>query len=980
MRTKIFTILILLSAAIVFIYGDTFLINKDNSNAGKSVSSSLSLRSQGNEGVDIFSKKNDPWVEGQLAGMSLEEKAAQMIFPYAYGDYMSDDSPEFYRMEKMVEDYHVGGFAFLVSNIYSEAVAINKLQHLSKIPLLIADDFEWGVAMRIKGSTEFPHNMALGAANDSEATYQMGKIIGEEGRAIGVEQDYGPVSDVNTNANNPIINVRSFSDNDALVERLSAAYLKGVQDGGMIATAKHFPGHGSTSIDSHRALPIISEDKSELDKVELPPFQNDINNGVMSVMIGHLDVPALEEQNNLPATLSNNIVTGLLKDQMGFKGLIVTDAIRMQAVAQNYTTAQAAVMAVKAGNDVVLFPDDVQEAIYAIINAVKKGEITEQRLDESVRKILLAKKWSGLDKDRYSNIEDISKVVGTKAHWDVANKLARESITLVKDKKDLIPLSSDPDINYAAIDLLDSRTSDDDDYFNRQFKQNVSSLTVKDIYPDSDPEEYNDALRAARHANYILINVYLNVRAYSGNIGLEKQQKRFIKRIFSLRKPVVLISHGNPYILSDFSRAGTYLCDYDDAKVSEKALVEALFGQSKITAKLPITIPNTKAKFGDGIEKDKTALRNISQQNSPYEDKKFVKVDSIINTAVQDSAFPGAVLLVAQNGKILYEKAYGHFTYSDTVGPVQLNTMYDLASLTKVIATTTATMICYDRGLFKLDDKVAKYLPKFGRNGKENVTIRNLLVHDSGLRPDVNYHDFTNLKNPKPAIFNAIYNDSLVYPTGTKMVYSDLNFITMAKIIETITHKPLNVFTKENIFDPMGMTSTMFNPPSSLRSRIAPTEHDTTWRHRQVWGTVHDETSALLGGVAGHAGLFSDAGDLAKLLQMLLQKGEYQGRRYIKASTVEMFIKKQSDLSSRALGWDTKSPAPNYSSAGHYFSDLSYGHTGFTGTEVWTDPTKNLFAIFLTNRVFPTRKNEKIRYVRPAVYDAVYQAVVGDDK
>ena len=364
-------------------------------------------------------------------------------------------------------------------------------------------------------------------------------------------------------------------------------------------------------------------------------------------------------------------------------------------------------------------------------------------------------------------------------------------------------------------------------------------------------------------------------------------------------------------------------------------------------------------------------LYNIINANGK---NKFAEVDSIVNAAIADSAFPGAVLLVQQNGKIIHEKAYGYYMYKPSSGHIRLNTMYDLASLTKVIATTTATMICYDRGLFKLDDKVAKYLPKFGVNGKENVTIRNLLVHDSGLRPDIpSYRVFDSVKNKEQGVMNEIFNDSLVYPTGTKMVYSDLNFILMGKIIEKVTGLTLDKFCEKNIFKPLGMKNTMFNPPDSLVYRIAPTELDNYWRHRQIRGTVHDETSQLLGGVAGHAGLFSTAGDIAKLLQMLLQKGIYHGKRYIKASTVEMFVKKQSDLSTRALGWDTKSP--EHSSAGHLFSDISYGHTGFTGTSVWTDPTRNLFVVFLTNRVYPTRKNLKILRVRPAVHNAVIQAL-----
>jgi CubicO group peptidase (beta-lactamase class C family) len=364
---------------------------------------------------------------------------------------------------------------------------------------------------------------------------------------------------------------------------------------------------------------------------------------------------------------------------------------------------------------------------------------------------------------------------------------------------------------------------------------------------------------------------------------------------------------------------------------------------------------------------------NEIYSNNILKESKFEAADSIIKASIADSAFPGAVLLVQKDGDVIHEKAYGYYTYDSSSGEIALNTMFDLASLTKVTATTTAAMICYDRQLFKLDDKVSKYLPEFGIKGKENVTIRNLLVHNSGLRPDISYRKADSTANKAQGVMNEIFNDTLIYPIGSSMVYSDLNFILIGKIIEKVSGKSLDKFCEENIFKPLGMNNTMFNPPDSLFYRIAPTEYDDYWRHRQIRGTVHDETSELLGGVAGHAGLFSTAEDLAKLLQMLLQKGKYNGVRFIKASTVEMFVKKDSDLSSRALGWDTKSA--EHSSAGNLFSDISYGHTGFTGTSVWTDPTRNLFVIFLTNRVYPTRNNLKILKVRPEVSDAVIEAV-----
>ncbi|MEO8398328.1 MAG: serine hydrolase [Ignavibacteriaceae bacterium] len=356
-------------------------------------------------------------------------------------------------------------------------------------------------------------------------------------------------------------------------------------------------------------------------------------------------------------------------------------------------------------------------------------------------------------------------------------------------------------------------------------------------------------------------------------------------------------------------------------------------------------------------------------------ENKFEKVDKAIDEAIKDSAFPGAVVLISKDGKIVYQNAYGHFTYDENSSSMKLNTIFDLASVSKVVSTTTCTMICYDRNLFKLEDKVSKYIPEFAKNGKENVTIRNLLEHNSGLRPDViSYKVYANSPNPEKDILNEIYSDTLIYQTGTKMVYSDLGMITMAKIIEKVTGETLDNFAQKEIFEPLGMKSTMYNPPDSLKNKIAPTELDNYFRNRQLQGEVHDETSFLMGGVAGHAGLFSKVGDLAKFLQMILQKGNYNGKQIIKPEIVELFTKRQSELNTRGLGWDTKSPE-GYSSAGNLFNVLSYGHTGYTGTSVWTDPTRNLFVILLTNRVYPTRKNGKISGARVKVHDAVIESI-----
>lgn len=913
--------------------------------------------------IEIFSNK-DEWVEKTLSSLTLEEKAAQLVYPHAYGQYMSYDSPDYKRLEHLVKNVKVGGIIFFLSQIYDQAIITNKLQQAAEIPLLISSDFERGVAQRAENATLFPYNMGIGAADDTALTYEMGKIIAAEGRAIGVHQNFAPVSDVNNNPYNPIINVRAFGEDVKLVERLSNAFLKGVQDGGMIATSKHFPGHGNTNVDSHRGLPLIEGSKNDLSELELYPFKSNVKAGVMSFMVGHLEVPAFEPAAKLPSTLSRKIVTDLLKDELGFKGLIVTDAMNMKAITNSYSTGKAAVEALKAGNDMILFPDDAEEAVIAIINAVKENEIKEERIDESVRKILAAKKWAGLSTEKLIDIDKISQKVGIENHWKTAKELARKSITLVKDESKIIPLNSSSEKKYTHISVLDSRAPGADSYFNKQLLRRNGSINTKTLLINSSELEYKEALDAAENSDAVIVSVYLKVRAYEGDLGLTKNQQELIKKLIKLNKPMILLSHGNPYILAAVPDVKTYLCNYGDTEVSELALAEALFGEIDIQGKLPISIPESNHKAGAGISIKKSALRKQAGENN------FFAVDSLIYSSIKDSAFPGAVVLTAKNGEIIHHKAYGRHTYDPLSSRVDVKTIFDLASVSKVVGTTTAAMLCVDRGLFSLSDKVSGFIPEFSKNGKENITIENLLVHNSGLVPFKRYYE---MFDNEVDVLNDIYSSELAFETGTEMKYSDLGLIVLGKIIEKVTSKSLDVFLHDEIFFPLGMDRTFYNPSEESKKNIAPTEFDNHWRNRLLIGEVHDENAALLNGVAGHAGLFSTAENLAVYLQMILQKGFYQGKQFIKKETVELFTKKHSGLSSRALGWDTKSP--KNSSAGNLFSSSSFGHTGYTGTSIWVDPERELFVIFLTNRVYPTRENWKITSIRPQLHDAVIRSV-----
>lgn len=926
------------------------------------------------------------WVEATLKRLSLEEKVAQMVMPKGFGVYVSEESEEYQRFVRLLKERRIGGFIFSIGEVYETALLINKLQALSDVPLLIAADFERGVAMRIRRSTVFPEIMGLAATRNPMLAYKMGKIIAQEGRALGVHQNFAPVVDVNVNPDNPVINVRSFGENPALVGEMAAAFIQGMHDGRMISTAKHFPGHGDTGIDSHISLPTIPYDRARLDSIELPAFKYVIDKGVMSIMVGHLLLSAIDTVEKKPATLSKTITTELLRKELGFNGLVVTDALDMGALTTGYSVAEIAVLAAKSGSDVLLVPVDDDATIDAIIYAVRRGEIPIEQIDQSVKRILSVKQWLGLVKNRFVDVEKIPLLVGTTEHHLVAKTIARNSITFLKNEDNVLPLQKFSEKKIASVvvsDLDEYRTEvhrsnapwpneSVGSYLNAQLRKRYSNLAFYRVDPRSNVVDFDSIATQVKKADIILCAAYVKLRAGSGKIQLPPHLNEFVARLTTLGKPVVLVSFGNPYIVRAFPNVSAYVCAYSDFEVSVESAVEVLFGETPVRGKLPVSIPGLYA-YGSGLEFPKVALREGLSEEVGFDGKKLNALDDIIKTAIKDTAFPAAQVLVAKDGIIVHHKAYGTYDYSPYSRQIDLGTMFDLASLTKVIATTNAVMKLYDERKIDLDNPVMKYLPKFGQNGKEKITIRNLLLHDSGLPAWKKFYETCKTANQ---MLDSLYASELIYPTGDSTVYSDLGIITLGKVVEKITKMPLDKYVAKEFFHPLGMMNTMYNPTETLWNKIAPTEIDTAWRKLKapVRGQVHDENAALLGGVSGHAGLFSTASDLAIIMQMLMNGGTYGGKLYLKEETVNMFTARQSAKSTRALGWDTKN-AQGYSSAGTLFSEHSFGHTGFTGTSIWADPARNLFVIFLANRVYPTRANTKIFRVRPAVHDAVIQAL-----
>ncbi len=545
------------------------------------------------------------WIEKQLLKLSLREKCAQMVMPWVLGEYIADDSIEFSRLTRLVKDEKVGGLIFFRGNILNEAMLINKMQKIADVPLLIASDFERGLGMRLTDAIEFPYNMAIAATGDPHYAYLMGKEISKECRALGVFQNYAPVADINNNADNPIINIRSYSEDKKIVTEFCDAFIKGAEEEYILTTAKHFPGHGNTKIDSHQDIPIIDGNSNELMNNEFFPFKKLIDSGVHCIMIGHLNVPTFDSTKNLPATLSKPIITGLLKNKLGFDGLIATDAMNMSAVTKYFSAGEAAVKAVEAGIDLILMSPDEEVTINSIYNAVKSRMISEERINYSVRKIFAAKKWLKLNEWKPIKLEELGKVINSKTHLRLAEEIAEKSITLVKNDKKIIPVDAYKVRTAACITITDEIGTESEMFFQKIAKENFDKIYSVVLNKKSTTKDYIRAYQIAKSSNLILLPSFVRVKAYQGTVKLSKRNTDFINKIIQLKIPSVLISLGNPYLLSLFPNAKTYLCAYGDSTVSQQAIMKAILGEINISGKLPISIPKTNCKIGDGIQINK---------------------------------------------------------------------------------------------------------------------------------------------------------------------------------------------------------------------------------------------------------------------------------------------------------------------------------------------------------------------------------------
>ena len=913
------------------------------------------------------------WAQEQLAEMNLEQKVSQLFSVRAYSHYTSTDDPDYRKLVDFVERFEIGGVTFFQGEPLEQAVLSNDLQSRSRVPLLISQDMEWGAGMRIEHTTTFPRTMALGATRDTDLAFKAGYVTAREARALGTHQVFAPVADINNNPLNPIINVRSFGEKPELVAKMATAFARGVQAGGAIATAKHFPGHGDTATDSHAALPILPFGMDRLETVELVPFRELVDGGIMSIMTGHLAFPQVEPDSTVPATLSPRVTTEILRKELDFNGLIVTDALDMAGVTANFSTGEVALRAFKAGADMLLLSEDPYAARSAILRAVLSGEITENRLDDSVRRILRAKAWAGLGENRQVDLAEVREIVASEPHLAVAETIARKSLTLLRNENSAVPL-------YNAKRVLVVTMSDGSDpevgrEFTMHLRRRLSGTRIDTHLLDdrSHPADYDRVLSIAGGYDAVIVPAFVYVRSWSGRINLAQKNLDFMTKLIERDAPVILISFGNPYIVSGLPLPEAYLTAYGASEASQRATADALAGLAGFHGRLPITIPQLY-NYGSGIELPQGMIRQGFPAEAGMSGEQLEQVDSLIYASIRDRAFPGAAVAIGRGGVIAKMEAYGYHTY-DNRTPVTTRSQFDMASLTKVVATTTAAMKLYEEGRLGLDDRVVKYIPEFGLHGKDQITVRHLLTHTSGLIPFRSFHRMD--VKTREALIDSIMVEKLVYETGSEARYSDFNMILMMLIIEKITGQDFASYARDQVFEPLGMRRTGFRGTAMSDSTVVPTEFDALFRKRLIQGEVHDETAWILGGTAGHAGLFSTVEDLSRFAYMLLNEGRVNGRQFLKPETIRLFTKAQEPgKHTRAFGWDTPSPE-GYTSAGEHFGPNSFGHTGFTGTSMWLDPDRDIFVILLTNRVYPTRENSKITQVRPKLANIAATSVIG---
>ena len=910
-------------------------------------------------------------IDSILSGMSLEEKVGQLFVVRTPASFLNEQSPEYLRFTRLINNYHVGGLIFFRGDIYSQAVLTNKFQSMSDLPLWITQDMEFGAAMRVQGTTRFTPAMGIAATGNPENAFVKGQVTAREAKALGVHQVFAPVLDVNNNPQNPVINVRSFSADPEIVAEFGQAFIEGIESEGVLATAKHFPGHGDTDVDSHLALPTITHDYDRLNSIELVPFRATINNGLRSIMSAHIAFPNISENTGLPTTMDESILHRILVDSLNFDGLVVTDGLEMQGITNHHSPGEAVVMALNAGADMMLVSPDVETAIDEMIKAVQTGRITEERLDRSVRKILELKKEYGVFDNRFVDTEALSREIFTPQYRSAANEIARQSITVLKNENNVLPIDEQKYENILLVAVSDGRSGTTGNSLARELRNYHSNVKFHTLDRRSGTEEITDILTDADNADLIIIGSFIMVRSHHP-MQMPEELMNVITQIKSRDKPTILTAFGNPYVVQDMPGVDAHVMAWSSDSNQVQQTVPALFGASEIRGRFTGTVPDMY-EIGDGLDFDHTVVRLDIPEASGLRSDSLVNIDMIMQEAINDSVFPGGVVGVMRNGALVWHEGYGYHDYSKTRS-VDRNDIYDLASLTKVMSTTTSIMKLSDEGKINLSDQVHQYIDEFNNGEKRNITIEHLLLHTSGLPA---FRIYVDEIQDRSELIDAVRNEPLEAAPGEKYTYSDLGFILLAEIVEEVSGMRVDRFAQENIFGPMNMRSTRFNPRSAgswITRRIPPTEIDTVYNRGTVHGYAHDERAYFMDGIAGHAGLFSSARDISAYAFMMLNDGVYGEHQILSAETIDLFTRRQSPINHRGFGFDRKSE--DFSSAGTLTGIRSFGHLGFTGTSLWVDPDEEIAIILLTNRTYPYRSyGGNISRVRAEIADAVMRSI-----
>ena len=934
------------------------------------------------------------WVDSVFKSLSNEQRIAQLMIIRAHSNLGQE---HINQVIEQINKYNVGGLCFFQGGPVRQANLTNIYQRLTKTPLMISIDGEWGLGMRLDSVINFPRQLMIGAVPDAQLVYQFGRAVGEQCKRLGVQVNFAPDVDINNNPNNPVINDRSFGEDKYRVALFGTQYMKGMQDVGVMACAKHFPGHGDVAVDSHYDLPVINKSREELDSLELYPFRKMIKEGVGSIMIAHLYIPSIDTIANQATSLSYKNVTGLLKEELGFKGLTFTDALEMKGVTKYYPAGKASVQSLIAGNDMLCLPGDVPGSITEVMQAINDGRLNWNDLNTRVKKVLLAKYNLGLNEVR--PIETINLTEDLNAQTQKINQLLSfNALTLLRQTdNELLPLTRKKKVAYLAVGMDSLNT------FGKRLGTDFGAETYLFSYKKDLGTVPMLVATLKKKYDVVVIGMHNYSRRPANNFGLSTASVQLINQV-QQQMPSVTFVFGNPYAIKNIDSAPNLVACYEDIETAHIAAADLLKGKTVAKGKLTVTVSDS-LHFGRGDDYN-YYFPASNPESVGLNTETLSTIDSIANDAIAKHATPGCVVLVAKNGKIAFQKSYGYTNY-DSTEAVTNETIYDLASVTKVSATTVSVMKLYEEGKLNINKTLGYYLPWVRGTDKENILLKNLLLHQGGLVAYIPFYKETIDSNYvlKPGIYSkeqtpqysirvaedmymrndykdTLYKRILDSKMGepNRYIYSDNDFIFLGKVVEAITGQTLNNYVRETFYLPLHMMSTSFKPTEHYPiNTIAPTENDTMFRHQLLRGDVHDPGAAMFGGVAGHAGLFSNAYDLAQLYQLLLNGGKLHGVRLLKKKTISMFTAYHSKISRRGLGYDKpekdnatrKEPYPTLSA-----SPKTFGHTGYTGTCVWVDPKYNLVYIFLSNRVTPDDQNKLSKLnVRSNIQELIYEAM-----